>query len=191
MSFRKVFLVRHGQTDWNALGLWQGHDGPGLNQTGREQAESAARRLANTDITALFSSDLPRALETAGIISASIGLNPIELTGLRERNCGDWSGKSSEQIRSENPGIDLKIGIDTLQDPAGMESWDSFRMRVVETLKQVLMQGRGNIAVVTHGGVIYSILSYIDPVTHFRIPGNANITVLLDNGRLSVEALSF
>lgn len=186
-----VYLIRHGQTDWNAKGFWQGEGGPGLNDIGKKQAAATARKLTNLNITAMFSSDIDRAVETADIISTSTGLRPIQLSGLRERDCGEWSGKTSEQIAQENPGINLKLGVDSGQDPDDVESWVTFRERAINAFKTVLKQKDGDIAIVTHGGVIYSILSYIDPATHFKIPENGNITVLKDNGSLSVESLSY
>ncbi len=185
-----MYLIRHGQTDWNAVGRWQGHVGPGLNQVGRKQAENSGQKLADTGISALFCSDLPRAVETADIISTSIDCKPIVWESLRERDCGEWCGKTNEQISQENPGIEMKMGMDSDRDSDGVETWIAFRDRSIEAFQQALEQEKGDIALVTHGGVIYSILSYIDPATHFNVPENCNITVLLDDEKLSIESLS-
>src|SRR3954449_978711 len=71
----RVLFVRHGQSEWNALGRWQGQADPPLSDLGRAQARAAAHSLGALD--AIFASDLQRAAETAAIISAAIGVGPV------------------------------------------------------------------------------------------------------------------
>jgi broad specificity phosphatase PhoE len=99
----KLILIRHGQTDWNAIGRWQGQADPPLNATGRAQAHHTASELQSQHIDALFSSDLSRARETAEIIAAALGLDVILEPRLREANLGDWQGLYSEEIRAHWP----------------------------------------------------------------------------------------
>ena len=99
----RLILIRHGQTDWNATGRWQGQADPPLNDLGRTQARHTAQELVSQDIDVLISSDLARASETAQIIGAAIGL-PVQLEPrLREINLGDWQGLYSDEIRARWP----------------------------------------------------------------------------------------
>lgn len=99
----RLILIRHGQTDWNATGRWQGQADPPLNALGRAQAENAARELADRRIDALISSDLRRARETADIIAARLGLNVQLEPRLREINLGDWQGLYTDEIERRWP----------------------------------------------------------------------------------------
>ncbi len=99
----RFILIRHGQTDWNATGRWQGQANPPLNAVGRAQAQQTAQELIAQNIEVLISSDLTRARETAAIIGASIGV-PVNLEPrLREINLGDWQGLYSDDIRARWP----------------------------------------------------------------------------------------
>ncbi len=96
----RLTLIRHGQTDWNATGRWQGQADPALNEAGREQARQTARELRAQNIDALISSDLRRARETAEIIAEELGLRVVLEPRLREVNLGDWQGLYSDEIRA-------------------------------------------------------------------------------------------
>ena len=96
-------LWRHGQTAWNAEHRFQGQTDIPLDETGKGQAELAARRLATLAPDALFASDLTRAQQTAGALARLTGL-PVTLDkDLRERFGGDWEGLSDEEIRERYP----------------------------------------------------------------------------------------
>src|SRR3954452_11777953 len=83
MLMARLLLVRHGQSEWNAVGRWQGQADPPLTELGRAQARAAARAIGELD--AVFSSDLRRARETAEVIAECIGVGPvISDAGLRE-----------------------------------------------------------------------------------------------------------
>src|SRR3989442_14475718 len=99
----RVLLVRHGQSEWNAQGRWQGQADPPLSDLGRAQARAAARSLGSVD--AVYASDLQRAAETAVIIAEQLGIGPVILDAdLRERDAGDWSGLTREEIHERYPG---------------------------------------------------------------------------------------
>src|ERR671917_2105987 len=99
----RVLLVRHGQSEWNAVGRWQGQADPPLSDVGRQQARSAARSLGALD--AIFASDLQRATETAMIIAAELGVGPVVVDpDLRERDAGEWSGLTRAEIEERYPG---------------------------------------------------------------------------------------
>ena len=99
----KLILIRHGQTEWNATGRWQGQADPPLNAVGREQAQRTAQELQTQQIEVLISSDLKRARETAEIIAAAFKMEVQLDPRLREINLGDWQGLYSTEIRARWP----------------------------------------------------------------------------------------
>ena len=85
----RLLLVRHGQSEWNAVGRWQGKADPELTDFGRQQAFHAAQRIGSVDV--IVASPLVRAFETAQIISSQIGVGPIVIDpDLMERDAGEW-----------------------------------------------------------------------------------------------------
>jgi glucosyl-3-phosphoglycerate phosphatase len=100
---QRLVLWRHGQTAWNAEHRFQGHSDISLDETGHEQARSAARYLAAMHPDAVFSSDLGRAAETAAYLAELTGL-PVQLDkDLRERGGGAWEGLTDKEIRENYP----------------------------------------------------------------------------------------
>ena len=99
----RALLIRHGQSEWNADGRWQGQADPPLTDLGRHQALHASRNLGVVD--AIVASDLQRATETALIIAGELGVGPLVLEpGLRERDAGEWSGLTRAEIERDWPG---------------------------------------------------------------------------------------
>ena len=88
----RILLARHGETDWNREGRWQGHSDQPLNATGIAQAEALGRRLAGEKLDAVYASDLRRATETAAHVTRETGLEAILTPGLREVDVGDLAG---------------------------------------------------------------------------------------------------
>src|SRR3954471_17222599 len=84
----ELFLVRHGETAWNAESRFQGQQNSPLTALGVAQAEAAAAYLAAYELSALYSSDLPRTLQTAQPIGIATGLTILPEPALRERNLG-------------------------------------------------------------------------------------------------------
>jgi broad specificity phosphatase PhoE len=152
---RFMYIVRHGATDWNQSGRIQGHVDIPLNETGRAQARLVSRRLAAFGATALFSSDLLRAYETAQIIGQAIGLQVMQNPGLREINFGAWQGLSSLQIRERDPEIYAARRANPYDvAPAGAETWRHFYERAVQAVHKILAVSEAErFIVVTHGGV--------------------------------------
>ena len=100
----QFWLARHGQTDWNVEGRWQGQASPlPLNAAGRAQAEALGARLSRLRFEAFYSSDLTRARETAEIVGRWIGL-PVRLDPrLREINLGAWEGMLGTDVARQYP----------------------------------------------------------------------------------------
>lgn len=103
MAHMQLIVIRHGQTEWNATGRWQGQADPPLNDVGRAQARQTAIELQSKKIDGLISSDLWRARETAEIIAEVIGQKVILEPRLREVDLGEWQGLYSDDIRARWP----------------------------------------------------------------------------------------
>ncbi len=169
----RVLLVRHGQSEWNAAGRWQGQADPPLTEVGRRQAGPPPPSSAPS--TPWCASDLQRASETAMIIAGEIGVGPVVLEpGLRERDAGEWSGLTRAEIDRDWPGY--------LDPPAG-------RARVVRAVGRAVARaaaavvgtrrlgaepgrwrcwtgstrevGDGDVLAVTHGGLIYVLEGHL------------------------------
>jgi probable phosphoglycerate mutase len=145
----ELVLVRHGETEWNRIGRVQGLSDIPLNDTGREQARHAGRRLAGERWDAVASSPLLRAADTARIIAAELGLPEPELdAALVERNYGEAEGLTG-------PEIDARLG--------GVVRARESREQVVERVRPALLalaarHPAGRVLVVSHGGVIGSLV---------------------------------
>lgn len=99
----RLFLVRHAETEWNTARIFQGHLDSNLTAKGLRQAEELAERLAVEKITALYSSDQGRAMRTAEVLAARLGLEVRPTEELREIHCGDWTGKSYDEVQAGWP----------------------------------------------------------------------------------------
>ena len=166
----RVLLIRHGQSEWNADGRWQGQADPPLTDLGRHQAQHAARNLGVVD--AIVASDLQRASETALIISDALGVGPVVLdTGLRERDAGEWSGLTRAEIERDWPGYldsggrHSAFAGDPVEQPKKERkrppSWEPDELlleRVLGALGRVHdLAPDGEVIAVTHGGVVYAL----------------------------------
>jgi probable phosphoglycerate mutase len=150
----RVLLVRHGQSEWNADGRWQGQADPPLTDLGRTQAFHAARSLGVVD--AIVASDLQRAAETAAILSGELGVGPIVIDpDLRERDAGEWSGLTRREIEAGWPGYLDDDGPERRR-PEGWEPDEVLEDRAIAALVRIqeLVPG-GEAIAVTHGGLIY------------------------------------
>jgi probable phosphoglycerate mutase len=169
VSTTRVLLVRHGQSEWNALGRWQGQADPPLSDLGRAQARAASASLGALD--AIWASDLQRAAETATIIAAELGIGPVVLDpDLRERDAGEWAGLTRAEIDERYPGyldpppadkhtsFGAAPATTTPRRPPGWEPDDSVLERARRALHRIAAAvGDGLVLVVTHGGLIYSL----------------------------------
>ncbi|KAI3760918.1 hypothetical protein L1987_51320 [Smallanthus sonchifolius] len=157
----EIVVVRHGETEWNAEKRIQGHLDIDLNDVGRQQAAAVAERLSgDSKISAIYSSDLKRALETAETIASRCGgLQVIQDPSLRERHLGDLQGvvygdaelKTKAYVALKSDGRDVEI-------PGGGESLNQLYKRCTDSLQKIGSKHRGErIVVVTHGGVIRAL----------------------------------
>jgi broad specificity phosphatase PhoE len=143
----RILLVRHGQSEWNASGRWQGQADPPLSELGEEQAVAAARALGMVD--AIYASDLVRAHHTAELVAAQLGSDVVVAPNLRERSAGEWEGRTRAEIEAGWPGY-----LDNHLRPAGYEPDASVLERVMTALDAIAAAHDGDVLVITHGGVV-------------------------------------
>jgi broad specificity phosphatase PhoE len=148
-----LYLVRHGQTDWNLEGRWQGHADVPLNMQGRQQAVQIASALADTGLAAIYSSDLQRALDTAQVIAAATGLQVRIDPRLREINQGEWQGMLATDIEARYGELLRQRKVNPLSvAPPGGESVQQVRDRVVAAIEAIRQHHpHQRVAVVSHG----------------------------------------
>ncbi|MCR4405813.1 MAG: histidine phosphatase family protein [Anaerolineae bacterium] len=158
----KWVLARHGETAANAAGLWQGAEDEGLTARGIRQAQALARRLASEypTATAIYSSPLYRARQTAEIIQAALPYLSLHLhPGLVEYNLGDWVGLSPAVLRNEYH-LWEKMAADPDFAPPGGESPRHFAQRILVALQEIDRAHIGStIIIVSHSGVIATALA--------------------------------
>ncbi|XP_074295393.1 phosphoglycerate mutase-like protein 4 [Silene latifolia] len=182
-SCTEIIIVRHGETEWNALGKMQGQADIDLNETGKQQAKAVAERLSREPgIIAVYSSDLKRALETAETISASChGLEVITDQDLRERHIGELEGLVYQDLPKLNPkaydalrchGLDQEI-------PGGGESHRELYRRCTSSLQRIGEKHRGQrVIVVTHGAVIETLYKRVVPEGKYDGVRNASVGII-------------
>jgi 2,3-bisphosphoglycerate-dependent phosphoglycerate mutase len=160
MEFTRAFLIRHGQTDWNAGTRIQGQLDIGLNAVGVQQAEQTGQALSDEVIDHVIASDLARARVTAEHIAKPHGLQVRTDRGLRERHFGSFQGRTFAQIESENPddAMQWRKRVPEFQPGGaqnGGESLLAFHARVVACASALCRAHLGeNIVLVAHGGVL-------------------------------------
>ena len=152
----RIIAIRHGETAWNVDTRIQGHLDIPLSANGRWQAERLASALKDASISAIYASDLTRAWETAQYIGQAQGLQVIKEIGLRERDFGDFEGKTFAEIEVLLPEQSMRWRKrDPDFYPTGGESLVALRGRVLEAAERLAAQHPGEqIALVGHGGVM-------------------------------------
>lgn len=158
-----VYLVRHGETDWNVERRFQGQLDVELSKTGIRQAEAVARWLAAQPVrfTALYSSDLKRASRTARIIGAQLDLVPRLNPALREIHVGEWQGLVAAEIEDRFPGKldEWHRKIDSFTLPGG-ESIPIVQRRIFAAYREIVTQHPGEaIIVVSHGAALTALMA--------------------------------
>ncbi|HYJ67722.1 MAG TPA: histidine phosphatase family protein [Nocardioidaceae bacterium] len=153
---RRLVLWRHGQTEWNVGGRGQGHLDVPLDDVGRDQAKAAAARLASLRPTAIVSSDLSRAYETAAALAELTGLEVQHDPALREINLGQWQGLTRAEVdqrfaderRRMYAGEDIRRGVDgeTMAEVA-----DRAGAAIERAAKLAEADGGSTVIVVAHG----------------------------------------
>lgn len=150
----RILLVRHGESEWNAIGRWQGWANPPLSDLGRQQSWEAAGAVGAVD--AIVSSDLQRAMQTALVISEAVGVGPVFTDeALRERDVGEWTGLTKAEIEERWPGSYDAWRTGGMPTPPGGERNEKIIERVLGALRRIATEfDGGEVLAVAHGGVI-------------------------------------
>jgi probable phosphoglycerate mutase len=158
---KRILLVRHGESVWNAEGRWQGAANPPLSETGRAQARAVAAAVADAGFDSVVTSDLDRARETAQIVAGILGLpDPSVDIAWRERDVGEISGHTRAEIEAKWPGLLERWRRGELESMPGGEG--EITPRVVAALERVAHGHAGECTlVVTHGGVIGAVDNWL------------------------------
>jgi broad specificity phosphatase PhoE len=155
-----ILLARHGETDWNREGRFQGYADPPMNDNGRAQAAALAAELTDVELTAVYSSPLRRAFETAELLAAPHRLAPVAVEALREVDVGSWQGLTRDDVETRFP-EQFARWLDYGQGWEDGESYDEMSRRVVAALVQVAAAHDGTrILAVTHGGPIRAVIAF-------------------------------
>lgn len=165
MTIQRLVFIRPGETDWNRNERWQGHVAVPLNANGRRQAEQLAKYVRNTGMSALYTSDLCRAVETATIIATGLGFSPIEDARLRERGVGIWQGLSRDEIAAWYPQEYAQLQADPEHYciPGG-ESRHDVQLRVHAAVDEILSRENDEVVgILSHTTALRTLLPALVP----------------------------
>jgi broad specificity phosphatase PhoE len=161
MARRLLYVVRHGETDWNAAERWQGQTDVPLNENGRLQARAVARALRTAGLSGAVASDLSRAHETARIVAAELGIAVAYVDAeLRERSFGCFEGLTREECERLQPEA-WRMWLADRHLPVGAETHEALTARVLAAMGRAadgVARENAPALVVTHGGALRAIV---------------------------------
>ena len=204
MRIRRLVMLRHGQTEYNAGSRMQGQLDTDLTDLGREQADAAAELLAKRQPLLIVSSDLRRALDTAVALGDRSGL-PVSIdTRLRETHLGDWQGMTHVEVDAVAPGARLAWRDDARWAPHGGESRVDVAGRSVPLVRELVAQQPNwgvedpdrPVVLVAHGGLIAALTGALLglPVDNWPVlggMGNASWVQLAGHSRTDGDPASY
>ncbi|MCB5238438.1 MAG: histidine phosphatase family protein [Niallia nealsonii] len=148
----KICLIRHGETDWNAMGKIQGKTDIPLNENGKRQAQQCRDYLKDSNWDIIVTSPLKRAKQTAFIINEALQLQVVEMAEFMERSFGDAEGKTREERAILYPD----------QQYPNQESREELVNRIMNGLEKILVQFPDQkVLLVAHGAVIHTLLTVV------------------------------
>jgi len=161
----RILLIRHGQTDYNIKDVYQGAMDVPLNDKGHAQAGVVAERLKGFPVRAIYSSPLRRARATLDRIAAHHKPEPVFLDDLKEIHLGEWQGKSDTEVKRRYASFfeeRKRLGDYYEARAPGGESYKDLTERSLRALERIVAEvDEGPVLVVTHGGVIKSIIGHL------------------------------
>lgn len=158
----RIFLVRHGETDWNVARRYQGQTDIPLNDKGKMQAQKVAKRLSGEKLAAIYASDLQRAFYTAEAIATHHKLSVVPMKAFREISFGEWEGSSFSSLDTGAREQIDKIFTDpaNIEVPGG-ENFQQVQERAIYGIEELIAKHPNDtIAVVSHGAAIRTILCH-------------------------------
>lgn len=149
----RLILIRHGETEWNRLGRWQGQTDVPLNPGGRRQARDLADRFQHEPLDSVYSSDLRRARETAQVLAEATGAPLVEDPRLREIHLGTWEGLLFDEIRRrDGDRLDRFRAEPASERAPGGEGVLDVQRRSLAALDEIVRtHPHGSVALVSHG----------------------------------------
>lgn len=187
-----IYIVRHGETEWNRQGLLQGHSDSLLTAKGEQQAKQIAEELKDVHFHEVFSSDLLRAKRTAEIIALERKIAIKTTQALRERFYGRFEGKPYREINEAL--ATLLLQYEQVSDQllsrlqlADTETIEQAAARFITFLREIAVGFKGKtLLIVTHGGVMRYLLIHLGFATHATLPtgaiGNLGFVKLKSDG---------
>lgn len=165
---RRLLLLRHGQSTWNADGRWQGRADPPLSPLGEQQAFDAARRLGTGDFSRVVSSDLQRALRTAEILARALEVTVEVDHDLREIDVGDWTGLTRAEINARAPGAlaDWSEGRSESTPGGELRAHLTDRARAALVRAAASSSAGDRVLLVSHGALIRNLDRALSLVPH-------------------------
>jgi len=158
----RLLLVRHGETDWNRARRVQGQSDIPLNDEGRRQAQRLAARLQGTPVDAIHASDLVRAAETARILGAALGRDPLLLPDWRELHLGELEGADGVEMARRHGELLSAVVRRGRPFGAGGESYADLHRRVVAGYARLCAEhADGTVLVVSHGGTLKALIAHL------------------------------
>lgn len=182
---KKLLLIRHGETEINQTGnIHKANDSAKSTALGRKQAQEAANLCKREHVTKICTSPEIRAQQTATIVAHYLQEDIHILDDLRERNWGEWSQFSWEQIKSRLEKMSFQERY-TFSPPGG-ESWKDMEQRLQQAIELIKGEQGDSVAVITHGGAIRALLPILlnrKREESFQIdPGNGEVLIFSFNG---------
>jgi len=173
-----LLLVRHGLSEWNLLGRWQGWADIPLAPQGVAQVALARAAVAELGFTAIVHSGMLRTKRTADLLAEGLGLGPPDAEpGLKEYDVGEWSGLTRPEIEARWPGALDAWFEGRLPATPGGESRDGFAGRLQGAVRRVaLTHPGGRVLSITHGGAVGTLQRVLSPVGTQRGPRIGNLS---------------
>ncbi len=173
---KRILLVRHGESEWNAVRRLQGQADIDLSTRGKEQARALAPMVASFNPGLVLTSDLKRAANTAALLGHD---DAVREPLLREQNVGAWTGMEIAQLMADAPGAYAGWRAGTFA-PENGEIWGDFRARVGKAIESARASDAETVLMVCHGGVIRAALDAALGLSPARIipVGPASLTIL-------------
>jgi phosphoserine phosphatase len=183
----KLFLIRHGQTEWNFQGRYQGYQETNLTEVGLKQALLAKKYLSKVKFSNIYSSPQKRALDTADILAKKSNCKVIIRENLRELNFGKWEGLKFEEL-NEKYHDDYQSWLKNPFNcpPTGGENFKSLIERANKEINNIVNENPdgSDVAIVTHGGIIVGLL-----VHWLKIPSICWRSLIQRQGAINVVVI--
>lgn len=158
----RLYITRHGETEWNLEKRMQGWKDSSLTQKGTEDAIKLGESMKNIDFSCIYSSSSPRTLRTSELIRGDRDINIIPVDDLREMNLGDWEGKTADEAaRMDKEGQKSFWETPHLYVPKSGESYFEVRERATKAINKIIQSHEtGNVLIVTHAIIVKTIMSH-------------------------------